>query len=198
MGWTFLILLVVSSCVVLSLYFGVWSLTLQEFSNESIQNNLQLASRIEDYDTARFNQTAAGENSGPRLAYYKDTEKFGERQREMMGEILEKSHKRLITLLIPLVALIAVSTIYLSHKIAGPLFRFGKSFEQLGEKDLTVRIRLRKYDEAKMLSNAFNQSIKKLDATLGNIKKILRENRDPSALKNELSKEINEFRTTES
>ena len=197
MGWTFFILLAVSASVILSLYFGVWSLTLQEFSSENVQNNLQLASRIEDYDAARFNQTAPEESNGPRLAFFKDTEKFSERQREMIDEILEKSHRRLISLLLPLLAFIAVSTIYLSHKIAGPLFRFGKSFEQLGAKDLTIRIRLRKYDEAKTLSTVFNQSIKKLDAALGNIKKILRENRDPSALKNELSKEINEFRTTE-
>ncbi len=197
MGWTFFILLVVSTCVILSLYFGVWSLTLQEFSNENIQTNLQLASRIEDYDAARFNQTTAEGNSGPRLAFFKDTEKFGDRQREMIEEILEMSHRKLIMLILPLLALITVGTIYLSHKIAGPLFRFGKSFEQLGTKDLTIRIRLRKHDEAKTLSTVFNQSIKKLDEAMGNIKKILRENRDPSALKNDLSKEINEFRTTE-
>ena len=197
MGWTFLILLVVSTCVILSLYFGVWSLTLQEFSNENIQNNLQLASRIEDYDAARFNQAAPGESNGQRLAFFKDTEKFGERQREMMEEILERSHRRLITLLLPLLALITVGTIYLSHKIAGPLFRFSKSFEQLGAKDLTIRIRLRKHDEGKTVSTVFNQSVKKLDASIGNIKKILRETRRPSALKNDLTKEISEFRTTE-
>lgn len=197
MGWTFFILLVVSSCIIFSLYFGVWGLTLQEFSDESIQNTLQFASRIQDYEAARFHQSSAEEISAPRLAFLKDTEKFGERQREMIQEILERSHQRLIALGLPLLVFIAISTLYLSHKIAGPLYRFGKSFEQLGDKDLTLRVRLRKRDEAKTLAAGFNQAVIKLDNAVGKIKKILRENQDPSKLKHELSKEISEFRTTE-
>ncbi len=197
MGWAFVILLVVSSCIVFSLYFGVWSQALQEFSDENIQNALQFASRVQDYDAARFGQSNSEELANPRLAFIKDTERFSERQREMIQGILDRAHERLMALGLPLLILIALSTVYLSHKIAGPLYRFGKSFEELGTKNLTIRVRLRKFDEAKTLSAVFNQAVVKLDGAMGKIKKILRENQNPSLLKNELSKEISEFRTTE-
>ncbi len=196
-GWAFVILLVVSSCIVLSLYFGVWSQALQEFSDENIKNTLQFASRVQDYDAARFGQNNSEELANPRLAFIKDTERFSERQREMIQGILDRAHERLMALGLPLLILIALSTVYLSHKIAGPLYRFGKSFEELGAKNLTIRVRLRKYDEAKTLSAVFNQAVVKLDGAMGKIKKILRENQNPSLLKNELSREISEFRTTD-
>lgn len=196
MGWTFFILLVVTSSVILSLYFGVWSQALQEFSDENTQNALQFASRVQDYDAARFGQTSV-EEASPRLAFIKDSERFSAREREIIQEILERAHKRLLALAIPLLIFIAFSTLYLSHKIAGPLYHFGKSFQRLGTKDLTVRVHLRKYDEAKTLSAFFNQAVTQLDKSMSKLKKILRENQDPSTLKNDIAKEISEFRTTE-
>jgi len=43
-----------------------------------------------------------------------------------------------------------------THLIAGPLYRFEKSFETLREGDLTYRINLRKGDELRDLAEMFN------------------------------------------
>lgn len=61
----------------------------------------------------------------------------------------------IITLAI--VTLIAVLTVlYLSHKIAGPMFRLEKDMSTVREGDLTLRVFLRKKDQIVTLSDSFN------------------------------------------
>ena len=56
-----------------------------------------------------------------------------------------------------IVTLIAVLTVlYLSHKIAGPMFRFEKDMATVKEGDLTLRVFLRKQDQFTALSESFN------------------------------------------
>lgn len=52
----------------------------------------------------------------------------------------------LITFIIISLASIAVC-LFVSHKIAGPLFRFEKDIKSIGEGDLTLRIHLRQKDQ---------------------------------------------------
>ena len=195
MGWILLILLTVSSAAFLSLYFGIWSHALQEFSDESVRNTLRTTSRLRDYQVARFGSKE--EVAMPRLAFIKETELFSQRQREMIHDILEKSNKRLIVLSIPLLFFIAWSTIFLSHKIAGPLYRINRALHEIESKNLTVRIRLRRFDEGKKVSETFNLTLDELDRSLAQMKKILNEYQDPTKMRNELSKKLSQFKTTE-
>ena len=56
-----------------------------------------------------------------------------------------------------IVTLIAVLTVlYLSHKIAGPMFRLEKDMSAVKEGDLTLRVFLRKKDQFTALSESFN------------------------------------------
>jgi methyl-accepting chemotaxis protein len=61
----------------------------------------------------------------------------------------------LITLALITLAAVFV-TLYISHKIAGPLFRFEKDIEMVGEGDLTVTFRLRKNDQLTDLVDNLN------------------------------------------
>ncbi len=56
---------------------------------------------------------------------------------------------------------------------------------------------MRKLDEAKKLAETFNQTIEELDCSLSKIKKIIKANENPTELRNELSKELAKFKTTE-
>jgi len=194
MSWILLMLITVTICVFISLYFGIWSQTLKEFSDESVRNTLKFTSRLQDYEAARYNTK---EITMPRLAFIKDTERFSERQREIIHEILERSRKRLVILGVPLLCLVGLSTIYISHKIAGPHYHFGKAFKELQNKNLRIRVKLRKYDEAKKLSEIFNQSVGELDRSVAKMKRILGDNQEPSKVRNDLSKELSQFKTTE-
>jgi len=61
--------------------------------------------------------------------------------------------------------------ILLSHRIAGPLYRFEKTLSQIKDGDLTTRINLRKSDELTELKESLNALIGSLDKDMGRIKK---------------------------
>lgn len=51
---------------------------------------------------------------------------------------------------------ITLITLFLTHRVAGPIFRFEKTFDRMIEKDISVRIALRPKDEGKVLANKIN------------------------------------------
>lgn len=61
----------------------------------------------------------------------------------------------IVTLILISVATIAV-VLFISHKIAGPLFRFEKELKEIGEGDLTKSIRLRKNDQITDMAENLN------------------------------------------
>ena len=65
-------------------------------------------------------------------------------------------YTNLITLLLITVATILV-VLYVSHKIAGPLFRFEKDLSEIAQGDLTKVIRLRRKDEVKDMAETLNR-----------------------------------------
>lgn len=54
---------------------------------------------------------------------------------------------------------IAVLSLFFSHKIAGPLYRFEKSLETIGSGDLTHVVRLRSGDQIQELVKTINDSV---------------------------------------
>ena len=58
-------------------------------------------------------------------------------------------------------ALLAVATIivalFVSHRIAGPMFRFEKELKEIGEGDLTKKVTLRKNDQAENLAECITE-----------------------------------------
>jgi len=50
----------------------------------------------------------------------------------------------------------AITVMYLSHRIAGPLFNISRSLKTIGEGDLSLKIKLRSTDEIKRMAEAIN------------------------------------------
>jgi methyl-accepting chemotaxis protein len=67
-------------------------------------------------------------------------------------------YTNLITLGLITLATIAV-TVFISHKIAGPMFRFEKELKEIGEGDLTKNIKLRKKDQVTEMAVSLNKMI---------------------------------------
>jgi len=67
--------------------------------------------------------------------------------------------------------------ILLSHRIAGPLYRFEKILAAVEGGDLTSRVYLRKTDQLMALKGSLNVFIDSLDGRMGKIKRILEEAR---------------------
>lgn len=76
--------------------------------------------------------------------------------------------------LIVLVPAAAVFSIYLTHRVAGPLFRIEQTAREMIRGNLALRIRLRKGDELHELAGLVNE-------TLGNLEKAFREIRESEA-----------------
>jgi methyl-accepting chemotaxis protein len=65
------------------------------------------------------------------------------------------AYTSLITLVLLTIATIIV-TLFISHKIAGPMFRFEKELREIGEGNLTKKVRLRSKDQAAELAECIN------------------------------------------
>ena len=76
------------------------------------------------------------------------------------------------------VILVSLATIiivlFISHRIAGPLYKVENSLEKMGKGDVSFDIYFRKGDEAKILSEVFNKSRQNLNGMIGDIKKEFR------------------------
>ncbi len=188
-------LLVVTVASLLAIYFGIWGNVLNAFSDDQIRNDLLTATRLEQYEEARRPSPQPEEGFSP-LSFFRQAERLSMRQREVFREILDKTNQNLTGKLLLLLLLIAWGTVFLSHKIAGPLFRFQRVLNDLSEGDLTVRCKLRKYDEAQPVAEAFNQALESLNQHISRLKKIVRENENkPDVLASALKEELDKFKT---
>ena len=185
-------LFIVSSIIIFSLYFGIWGGILDAFSNEQIRNDLLIATRLTEYETARIQTQAPSA-----LSFFRQAEKLGHRQQEIFKQILDETNKKLLPKFFLLLAMIAWGSIYLSHKIAGPLYRFQVSLEEIDRGNLRTRIHLRESDEAQFLGTRFNQTIENLDFTFSRIKNIISENEsNPSRMSARLKEELAKIKTS--
>lgn len=190
MAYITLTLSTVAFILMASLYFGIWSGILDAFSNDKIRNDLLIATRLTEYEVARVTPEAPPPLA---LSFFKQSSKLSERQREIFKDILDDTNKKMVPKLILVVLLIGWGSIFLSHKIAGPLYRFHVGLADIDKGNLKTRITLRKGDEGQFIADRFNQTVENLDFTFARLKNILNENetnheRMVMRLKEELSK----------
>lgn len=68
--------------------------------------------------------------------------------------------------------LIFIISFFISHKFAGPLFRFEQSCEEVGDGNLTYRVCLRKTDELVDLQDKFNLMVDSLQSKVQRIEQL--------------------------
>ena len=76
----------------------------------------------------------------------------------------------LIQTVVVVMVLVSIATIivtlFVSHKIAGPLYRLKKGMHDLGEGNFSTEIKIRKFDQLKDVVEAFNNMAKSLKEKL--------------------------------
>ncbi|MFC1809257.1 hypothetical protein ACFL3D_03965 [Candidatus Omnitrophota bacterium] len=159
----FIISLVTGMCV----YFAIWNSVIRDFSNESVKSRLELSTRLREYADAR---TTTSQNEMT-LAMIKEFSLFAAREREILNDILASSYINLLPLLALLFFFIGWGSVFITHKVAGPIFRMQDSFMKVIAGKLNFRIQLRKYDQARELAPLFNTLVEHLDKTISTIKK---------------------------
>lgn len=95
-----------------------------------------------------------------------------EKTSKELGDSYGEAHSKLKTtgeiilpnvLIVNVIAIVVIGigtialTVFISHKVAGPLYRFEKNAEQIARGDLTVVTRLRESDQVKSLADAFSK-----------------------------------------
>ena len=173
-------LVITSLAIILNFYFGIWGEVLDSFSRADILKQLLTAS---ESITDSQNEAPTTSDLGSLVWVFRHAEALTHKQKEVFKEILDRTNKQLIQQLIPLFLLIGIATIFISHRIAGPLYRLQIGLEDISRGDLRTRIHLRKYDEAAFLALRFNRTIQNLDFAL-------------SRLKTRLNKELSKFKTS--
>ncbi|MBN1384459.1 MAG: methyl-accepting chemotaxis protein [Elusimicrobia bacterium] len=73
--------------------------------------------------------------------------------------VMIKINNLMIGKLIILLVIVFIISIFVSHKFAGPIFKFEKSCETVATGDLTHRVHLRAGDELNELQDRFNDMI---------------------------------------
>ncbi len=187
-------LMFVSAVVMASFYFGIWGSVLDAFSNTQIRDELLTASRISEYENARI----AGREKVPySLSFFKQAEHLSHRQQEVFKDILDQTNRKMFPKFMFLLILIGWGSIYLSHKIAGPLQHFQTTLEELKKGNVSVRMHLRQGDEAQFIGDRFNDAAQNLATTFCRLKNILNENKDqPDRLKTKLQEELAKIKTS--
>lgn len=66
--------------------------------------------------------------------------------------------------------IVGVISLFVSHRMAGPIYRFEKVTEGMSEGDFTIHVKLRDKDEFKDLADAFNSMINKLTDHIDELK----------------------------
>ena len=186
-------LTVVSAVGMTGSYFGIWSSVIKTFSEESLRETMVTAAQINEYEQAR--QPSIKKQLLPSIRTYQETSLLSERQKELIHEIMNETNQKMIGLGALLFIFIGWGSIFLTHKIAGPLFKFAQYFQELEKGNLAVRMRLRKFDEARNLELGFNEMAATLDATVGKMKRIMRESSYETKVE-ELKKELAKLKTT--
>jgi methyl-accepting chemotaxis protein len=192
--YTVILLIVVSGAALIGSHYGIWGLAIDAFSTASVKNKLTTAQQIYEYDQAR--RPIPSTSSKTSLRTYGATELLSAREREIINEIMNETDQKIALLGLILIIFIGWGSIYVTHKVAGPVFKIKQYMAHVAERDLTVRIHFRKHDELQDLAPLFNAMMSSLDDSYGRVKKMSEES--PSEkLREEIQKELSQFKLTE-
>jgi methyl-accepting chemotaxis protein len=81
----------------------------------------------------------------------------------------------MVVFLVLFLVLAAILSLFASHSIAGPIYRFEKTLQAIAEGDLTLRVGLRKTDEFKHIADTLNQMVGDLRTNLASDSELIQE-----------------------
>lgn len=92
---------------------------------------------------------------------------------DQLAGIFDTVNHILIRWVVVFGVVIAILSIFVSHKIAGPVYRLEETTRVIASGDLTYQVHLRHGDELKDLQEAFNQMSEKLRTMVANDRKVI-------------------------
>ena len=188
-----LTLAVISSVSMLGNYYGIWASVIKAFSEESLRESMITSAQMNEYESSR--RPSADMGQMPSLRTYRETALLSQHQKEMIRQIMDEANRKTVALGVLLFFFVGWGSIFLTHKVSGPLFKLTQYMNELKHGNLTARIKFRKFDEVQYLAVHFNELALSLDRSISEVKKILNESPDHPAL-TKAKKELSKFKTT--
>lgn len=158
-------LLVVMLVTGFGLYMGMWGSIIENLSMFQVSHNIENAQRIADYENARYRK---GDYRLERI--FREAELLSAQEKETMKNVLRSVNRSLIPKVAILVALIFLAGIFISHKLAGPMYRIEKSAEAIQHGDLRVNFKIRKSDEMRNVAGALEEMVEVLHEDIKKMK----------------------------
>jgi methyl-accepting chemotaxis protein len=180
-----------SAVVGISFYFGVWDGVINSLADEKVRENLILT---KDMPSDNPKESSPEDDV---LYVFKNAEKLSKAQKMVVQDIMSKTNGKLMPAMICLIFLGAWISLYLTHRIAGPLYRICKDLEEVNNGNLRTRIALRKFDEGQALAESVNNAVAGFDITVILLKRIMRRyESDPEKMLAHLQMELSKFKTS--
>lgn len=158
-------LLVVMLVSGFGLYMGIWGSIIENFSKFKVSQNLENVNRITGYEAARYPK---GDYRLEKI--FREAELLSDQEKETLKNALQSVNKSLAHKILILAVLIFLAGIFISHKIAGPMFRIEKSAEAINKGDLRVNFKIRRGDEMHGTAGALNTMVETLHKDIQKIK----------------------------
>jgi nitrogen fixation/metabolism regulation signal transduction histidine kinase len=184
------VILFLAFCVVgINFYFGIWDGVVHALTEENFCEDFLLTKRSEEP------WLYMGEDGKPLIST--QSEKLSRNQRAMVGRILQTVHVRLLPSAMVLIFLAGWLSVFLTHRIAGPIYRIMRDLRTVDAGDLRTRVDLRNKDEGKVLAEAINATLSNFDMTVTALKRIVRKHESaPEKMKELLRAELSRLKTT--
>ena len=151
----------------IGLYIGMWSSIIENFSQFKVSENLENANRLAGYEEARYRK---GDFRLEKI--FREAELLSAREKETLHNALNSVNKSLLPKIAVLIVVIFLAGILISHRIAGPMYRFEKSAEAIRDGDLSVNFNIRKTDEMHEMAVTLEEMAESLRKDMGEIKKL--------------------------
>jgi len=167
------------------LYVGMWSSIIENFSQFRVSEDLETAKRIAGYEEARYKK---GDFRLEKI--FREAELLSGKEKETLHNALNTVNRSLAPKIIILAAVIFIAGILISHRIAGPIYRFGKSAEALRGGDLSVNFHVRRTDELKGVALTLEEMVDSLRKDIDKVKKLAEEGKTT-----EINKVLSKYKT---
>ncbi|MDD5427853.1 MAG: methyl-accepting chemotaxis protein [Candidatus Omnitrophica bacterium] len=162
---TVLTLLVVMFVTGFGLYMGMWGSIIENFSHFKVSQNLENVNRITDYEQVRY-----GKGDYRLEKIFREAELLSSQDKAALKDALRSVNRSLIPKVIILSVLIFFAGIFISHRIAGPMYRIEKSAEAIHRGDLLVNFKIRRGDEMRSAATALEEMVEGLHEDIKKIK----------------------------
>jgi methyl-accepting chemotaxis protein len=151
------------------LYLNILNSVLPEFSADRIKEKMEIVNQIKQRQEAQYIRVEEDRRLFDFL-FPETAEMLADYEKGVVIGVLHQVNRNLIPWMLILVAFVLAAGIFLTHRIAGPVYNFKKSIGRMREGDLTKRIHLRWSDEFKDLAQEINNCISTIDKSTSKYK----------------------------